>query len=113
MRIKFSRINLETEALHDLINNRGFLITEPPFSDIDKSVRNFSGPRSPNYGTTYGDINEFADRYTCSCKKHIGAVFEGEECPDCKTKIEYTDVDILYTGWLSFYPYKIINPLVI
>lgn len=111
MRIQFRRINYESECRYDLINNRGFLITEPPFSDVDKSVRNMDGPRSPRYGTTYGDNNEFMDRYHCKCGKTIGAAFEGEECPYCHTKIEYTDVDILYTGWLNFYPYKLINPL--
>ena len=104
-------MNLETECMYDLINHRGFLITEMPFSDIDKTIRNVDGPRSPRFGTTFGDNNEFSERYTCSCKRSIGAVFEGELCPDCGTPIEYTDVDILYTGWISFFPYKIINPL--
>lgn len=111
MRIKFSRINLETECAWDLIHNRGFLIKETPYSDIDKSIRNMHGPRSPKYGTTYGDNNEFMDRYRCECGHTIGAAFEGDICPRCKKPVEYVDVDILYTGWLNFYPFKIINPL--
>lgn len=111
MRIKFSRINFEAECMYDLIHNRGFLISEPPFADIDKSIRNMNGPRSPRYGTTYGDNNEFMDRYHCKCGKTVGAAFEGEKCPFCNSVVEYTDVDILYTGWLNFYPYKLINPL--
>ena len=111
MRIKFTRLNLESECYYDIINGKGFLIRETPFSDVDKSIRNMDGPRSPRYGTTYGDNNEFMDRYRCKCGKYIGAAFEGETCPECGTKIEYTDVDILYTGWLDFYPYKLINPL--
>lgn len=111
VRIKFSRMNFETECYHDIIEGRGFLITEQPFSDVDKSIRNMGGPRSPLYGTTYGDNNEFMDRYHCKCGKYIGAMFEGEICPECGTKIEFTDVDILYTGWLNFTPYKIINPI--
>jgi hypothetical protein len=111
MRIKFSRINFESECAYDVINGRGFLISDTPFSDIDKSIRTMDGPRSPRYGTTYGDANEFMDRYHCKCGKYIGATFEGEKCPECNTVIEYKDVDILYTGWLNFYPYKIINPL--
>ena len=51
------------------------------------------------------------DRYRCKCGRTIGAQFEGEECPFCHEKIEYTDVDIKYTGWLNFFPYKVINPL--
>lgn len=110
MRIKFSRMNFETECYYDIMNNKGFLITDKPFSDIDKTIRTAGGPRSPLYGTTYGDNNEFADRYRCKCGHYIGAILEGEICPECNTKIEYHDVDILYTGWLNFYPYKIINP---
>lgn len=111
MRIKFSKINFESECMYDCIHGKGFLIRDTPFSDIDKSIRNMDGPRSPRYGTTYGDNNEFMDRYHCKCGRTIGAAFEGEECPFCHEKIEYTDVDIMYTGWLNFYPYKIINPL--
>jgi hypothetical protein len=111
MRIKFSRINFESECAWDVIMGRGFLIADAPFSDVDKSIRTMDGPRSPRYGTTFGDTNEFMDRYRCKCGRNIGAAFEGEICPECKTPIEYTDVDILYTGWLNFYPYKILNPL--
>lgn len=110
MRIKFSRLNFESAWLEDCIKGKGFTISDTPFSDVDKSIRNMDGPRSPRYGTTYGDTNEFMDRYHCKCGRTIGAAFEGEECPFCHEKVEYTDVDILYTGWLNFYPYKIINP---
>lgn len=110
MRIKFSRLNFESEAMYDCINGRGFLITETPFADIDKSIRNMNGPRSPRYGTIYGDTNEFMERYSCKCGHYIGAAFEGETCPRCGSKIEYKDIDILYTGYLNFTPYKIINP---
>ncbi len=95
----------------DCITGRGFLIKDTPFSDVDKSIRNMDGPRSPRYGTTYGDINEFMDRYHCKCGRTTGAEFEGEECPHCGSVVEHTDVDILYTGWINLYPYKIINPL--
>lgn len=111
MRIKFSRLNLELECAHDLIHGKGFLIKDTPYADIDKSIRNMDGPRSPRYGTTYGDNNEFMDRYRCKCGEYIGAAFEGEKCPKCDTKIEYKDVDILYTGWINLYPYHIISPL--
>lgn len=111
MRIKFSRINMESECMYDCINDRGFLIKDTPFSDIDKTIRNMDGPRSPRYGTTYGDTNEFMDRYRCQCGAMVGAAFEGEICPKCGKPIEYKDVDILYTGWINFYPYKIINPI--
>lgn len=111
MRIDFQRMNFESECVIDVTKGTGFLIKDTSFSDVDKSIRNMDGPRSPRFGTTYGDNNEFMDRYHCKCGRTIGAAFEGEICPHCGTKIEYTDVDILYTGWLNFFPYKIINPL--
>ena len=111
MRINFARLNFETECSWDVTHGQGFLITEPPFSDVDKSQRNMNGPRSPRYGTTYSEPNEFCDRYHCKCGRYVGAVFEGENCPECNTPIQYTDVDLLHTGWLSFTPFKIINPL--
>jgi hypothetical protein len=111
MRIKFSRMNLEAECMYDCINDKGFLITEMPYADIDKSVRNTNGPRSPRYGTTFGDTNEFNDRYRCQCGHYVGAAFEGRICEFCNTRVEFKDVDIKYTGWLNFSPFKIINPL--
>jgi len=110
-RIRFQRINFETECWYDLINGRGFLINDTPFSDVDKSIRNMGGPRSPLYGSTYGDTNEFCDRYHCKCGKHIGAAFEGEICSFCNTKIEFTDVDIKFTGWINFHPFHVISPI--
>ena len=112
MRIDFDRMDFESECENDLQTHRGFLIKEQPYSDVDKTIRNMDGPRSPRYGTDWSDKtgNEFADRYSCKCGKYIGAQFEGEVCPYCGTKIEYHDVDILYTGWLNFSPYKIIQP---
>ena len=111
MRIKFTRLNYESSCFIDCLNNKGYIINEPPFSDIDKQIKNVDGPRSPRYGYAPEDASEFNNRYRCKCGKYVGAVFEGEECPECHTKIEYHDVDILYTGWLNFAPYKVINPL--
>ena len=87
MRIKFSKINFETECFNDCINGRGFIINDVPFSDVDKTIKTLDGPRSVRYGTTYGDNDEFMDRYHCKCGKYIGATFEGEVCPECGTKL--------------------------
>jgi hypothetical protein len=104
-------MNFESECYWDCLNDRGFLINDVPYADVDKSIRNMDGPRSPRYGTTYGDSNEFMDRFHCKCGKTMGADFEGEICPHCGFPVENTDVDIKYTGWLNFHPFKIINPL--
>ena len=111
MKIKFSRINFDSECYKDLLNGKGFIITEPPFSDADKSVRSANGPRSAKYGTTFGDTNEFMDRYRCNCGRFIGATFEGEVCPICESEVTYKDIDIMQTGYLDFSPFHLINPL--
>lgn len=111
MRIKFTRLNFEEECMWDCISGKGFLISDVAYSDVDKSVRNMDGPRSPRFGTTYGDTNEFMDRYRCKNGCTVGIAFEGKTCQICGTKVEYTDVDIMYTGWINFSPYKIISPL--
>jgi len=45
MRIKFDLLNFESECFKDLSENRGFLIADPPFSDVDKQIKNVDGPR--------------------------------------------------------------------
>lgn len=110
MRIKFSRMNFETECMNDIIHNRGFLISDVAYSDVDKTIKNMDGPRSPRFGTTFNDANEFMERFRCECGRTIGAAFEGETCPYCHTKVESKDVDILYTAWLNFSPFKVVNP---
>lgn len=104
-------MNLESECYYDCINDRGFLISEMPYADIDKSVRNANGPRSPRFGSTFNDNDAFSERYHCKCGHLVGKPFEGMECPECHTKVQFNDADIKYTGWLNFSPYKIINPL--
>lgn len=114
MRVRFRRLNFERECMWDIISGNGFLISDTAYSDVDKSIRNIDGPRSPRFGTTYGDVNEFMDRYRCGCTDGhglVGSAFEGKVCPRCGKKVEYTDVNIMYTGWINFSPYKIISPL--
>ena len=111
MRVNFDHMNYEIECMNDLANGNGFIINDVAYSDTDKKIANLEGPRSPLYGTNFNDSNAFNDRYRCECGKYNGAIFEGDYCPSCNSKIEFRDVNILYTGYLNFYPYKLINPL--
>lgn len=111
MRVDFERMNWESECMYDLINHRGFLITEPPFSDVDKQIKNIHGPRSPLYGSQWDSTADFAERYRCPCGRTIGSAFVGEKCTQCGGEVKDRDIDILYTGYISFSKYKIINPL--
>ena len=75
MRIKFERMNFDAECAYDLINERGFLISELPYSDIDKTIRNLDGPRSPRYGTQYEDANAYVERFRCACGQYVHYTF--------------------------------------
>ena len=109
--VRFKRRNWDTDYLYDIINNRGFTITEPTtITDDDGKKKTLYGARSPLFGTDYGDEQAFIERYRCKCGEFQGAQFEGEVCPFCETKIEFRDVDVGYTGWISLGKDSIIQP---
>ena len=87
MRIKFERMNFDAECAYDLINERGFLISELPYSDIDKTIRNLDGPRSPRYGTQYEDANAYVERFRCACGQYVGSQWEGEHVLSVEQKL--------------------------
>lgn len=110
-KVKISRLNWDAEYYFDLLNGRGFQITEPAEISLDGNrEKSLYGPQSPLYGTTYGDEQAFIERYRCKCGAFTSKQFEGEECPICHTKIEYKDADVNMTGWISLGLNRIINP---
>lgn len=109
--VRAVRLNWDIEYLDDIINKKGFLITEPATFQLDDSKqKSLHGARSILYGTNYEDETAFIERHRCKCGTFKGRIFEGEECPLCKTKVEYKDVDIEFTGWISLGNNYIINP---
>lgn len=110
--VHIRRINWDVEMTHDILTGNGFIISEKGVIDLDgqKKKPEF-GPQSPRFGTTYGDEQEFVERWRCR-EGHIkGRMFEGEICPICGTKVEFRDVDVKQTGWVNLRYYKVINPL--
>ncbi|HAU84017.1 MAG TPA: hypothetical protein DCW90_00350 [Lachnospiraceae bacterium] len=106
------RENLDAWCYFDLNTKNGFLITEPADMSMDGVKRqSLFGPRSELFGTTYSDEQAFAERWRCQCGDIKGYQFAGETCPICGTKIESRDVNIEFTGWISFGKAKIINPV--
>lgn len=116
---KMRRLNFDSCFYHDIFTNKGFVITDPPTISFDgNKKKSYYGPQSPLYGTTYGDDKAFAERYRCECGEFTSRQFEGETCPHCGTKVEFKDVDIEFTGWISLgtnpvngIPNRIISPL--
>lgn len=108
---KLHWVSWDTLFLDDIINHDGFIITDPPTVSMDgKKERSMFGPNSPLYGSTFGDEQEYMEKYRCKCGAFKGLQFKGEECPLCHTKIESREMDIKKTGWISLGKEKIINP---
>ena len=109
-KVKLYRLNWDAECLYDIMNNRGFLITEPPtFTNDDSKYKSLYGPRSPLYGTTAEDPDAFAERHRCMCGLLKGRMNDGAICEFCHSKVEYRELDIKYTGYISFGTF-LINP---
>lgn len=110
--VRMTRLNWDIEFLQDIISNNGFLITEPAtFQQDDMKQKSLYGARSTLYGTSYDDETAFIERYRCQCGSFKGKVFEGEICPFCGKPVEFRDVNIEFTGWISLGSHYIVNPL--
>ncbi len=111
-RVKIRRLNWDVMYFASLASGKGFTITEPVSVSIDGSKeKSLYGPRSELYGTTYGDEQEFMERWRCKCGKFKGYMFKDEICPFCHQPVKAMDDDIEITGWISLGKDKIINPL--
>ena len=109
--VRVQRMNWDTEYLTDIISGNGFTITEPATFQADETKqKSLYGSRSILYGTNYEDETAFMERYRCECGKFTGKLFEGEICPSCHKPIEFKDVDIGFTGWISLGNNFILNP---
>ena len=110
-KVKINVLNWDATMYHDLMTEEGFIISDPAQISIDgQSKKTEFGPQSPRFGTTYGDDQEFIERYRCKCGKFRGKLYKGEICPECKSEVIRRDVDVKQTGWINFGRYKFINP---
>lgn len=106
--VRLVKLNWDEECKRDLILGRGFLITEPAITNKDQ--KSYNGIQSTRFGTDWSDERAFEDRYSCKCGALQGKIFEGETCAQCKTKVEYKDVDLSITGWIVINNHKLIQP---
>lgn len=110
-KVKARRINWDVQFYTDLMNGDGFIITEPAAVSLDGSkAKSYNGARSPRYGSTYGDEDEFMERWRCQCGTFTSRLFEGEVCPYCNHKVEYREVNIKMTGWITLGSNVCVNP---
>ena len=110
-KVRLKRRNWNIDYQYDIQNGKGFTITEPSEFQLDKkTVRSLHGTRSPLYGTDFADEQSFIERYRCECGAIKGAQFEHEVCPICNTPVEFVDVNIEFTGWLTLGNKFILSP---
>lgn len=100
----------DARAREDISSGKGFRITEDGKSDMNTEAGTYS-IHSPLYGTDFHDEHAFEDRYSCKCGTYTGKNFNGMMCPNCKTKVQFIDVDITTTGWIILDRDYIINPI--
>lgn len=96
---RIETIDLDKEAKEDIESGRGFLILSPKATN-KKDIKNPDGIYSPRFGQKLGDLNPFADRYSCECGSLKSRINHGIECPICHTKCKYVDDDFKMFGWI-------------
>ena len=107
---KINVIDLDVEAQNDIASGNGFLISAPRNSN-KKDMKNMDGIYSPRFGQRLGDVNPYADRYSCECGATKSRIMHDTICPVCHTKVKYVDDNYKLFGWIILKePYHIINP---
>lgn len=107
---KIQIINFDHEMKKDIETGNGFLIDKPK-STNKKDIKNPNGIYSPKFGQKLGDVNPYADRYSCECGYTKSRINHSIECPVCHTKCKYVDDDFSTFGWIVLKDqYHIIHP---
>lgn len=103
-------IDLDVERENDINEGNGFIISSPK-STNKKDLKNPDGIYSPKFGQKLGDMNPYADRYSCECGHTHSRIKNNIECPICKTKCKYVDDNFKMFGWCVLKDkYHIIHP---
>lgn len=107
---KIQIIDMDQECRDDIDSGNGFLILSPK-STNKKDLKNPDGIYSSRFGQKLGDVNPYADRYSCDCGYLKSRINHGLECPVCHTKVKYVDDNFKMFGWIVLKePYHIIHP---
>ena len=107
---KLEVIDMDAEARKDIESGEGFEVSAP-MSSIKKDIKNPNGIYSSKFGQKLGDVNPFADRYSCQCGTLTGRINNGITCPMCQTKVKYVDDNFKMFAWMILKDeYHIIHP---
>ena len=103
-------LDLDKESEADIASGNGFLI-EAPKSTNKKDMKSPNGIYSPKFGQKLGDLNPYADKYSCECGYLKSRIHNGMVCPMCNTICKYVDDNFKIFGWIRLKDkYHIIHP---
>lgn len=106
---KLQRINIDHERIDDLRRGKGFIITEP--ISIKKDVKDYNGIFSTRFGQTLQDVNPFANKYSCPCKRTYGRIRNNQKCSICGERVKFVGDEMDYFGYIVLEdPYYVIHP---
>ena len=107
-----STLILDEECRNDLAEGKGIIIDSVESFD-KKGDKIYHGLQSQFFGTDFSDEAAYSERWSCKCGKYIGKQYaDGNTiCPECKTKIEYNEVDLKKFGWVRLGKYPVISPI--
>lgn len=105
------RIDFDKEKEEDLKKGKGFIISVPQKSSLNKDIKNPNGIFSTRFGQRLGDMNPYIDQYSCQCGALKSSSNDGLECDKCGTICRYVGDDFSIFGWIEIdKEYGIINP---
>ncbi len=107
--VNFEILNWDECCQADLASGNGFIIST---HTLKKDITSDDSIYSRKFGTSWGDVNPFIERYRCKCQNPdiMGKLFEGHICPLCHSPVEFVDSNLDITGWIKLTKYKIIQP---
>lgn len=104
-------INLDEACKNDIATGKGIFIDSVE-SFGKKGEKIWHGLQSPFFGTDFSDEAAYSERWSCRCGRFIGKQYDDGEtiCPDCKSKIEFNEVDLKKFGWVKL-NFPVISPI--
>lgn len=104
-------IDLDKEAENDIKDGTGFVISSPRKSSMKKDLINPNGIYSPKFGQRLGDLNPYANRYSCECGYTTSRIRNGNKCPICGKVCQFVDDNFQLFGWCILKDkYHVIHP---
>lgn len=108
--VKPEKLDLDWSCRLDLATGKGLRISSVEAFD-NKQQKIYTGLQSEFFGTNFGDQQAFEERWSCKCHRYMGRDYAGKLCEFCKTRVEYTDIDLERFGWIICDHYKFISPI--